>query len=317
MESKNGGGACGSIISIPKGVESDFFEILAKEETEEEDAASKENKITRTTKEQDVKYKSFMRQPAMPEKHTKSGGACGSITSIPEVVESDFFEILAKEETEEEDAVSPDVWWWCRWGETEEEDAASKDNKITRTTKEQDMKDKTVSETSSDRETVNTEAEFEEVRQMLAWMEGAEDEQDVKYKTDESTETSADRETVNDEPVRLAPPTEAEIAEARRIIDAAGCGVWIAPGTGADVNVAKRIVAKGCGRGGAPRLVPNWDNESGDTLIALCQVCDWFEVQMVGKYCLDCGEYMVYKMERKTLVAFAKNRHLKETPSKD
>jgi len=56
-------GAGGSIIDILEVCESDFASNLAKEETEEADAAedyektTQENKITKTTKEQDVKYK--------------------------------------------------------------------------------------------------------------------------------------------------------------------------------------------------------------------------------------------------------------------
>lgn len=56
-------GAGGSIISILEVCESDFSNALAKEETEESDAAgeyekiTQENKIVKKTKEQDVKYK--------------------------------------------------------------------------------------------------------------------------------------------------------------------------------------------------------------------------------------------------------------------
>jgi len=56
-------GAGGSIIDILEVVESDFASNLAKEETEEADAqseyekVSQENAVTKTTKEQDVKYK--------------------------------------------------------------------------------------------------------------------------------------------------------------------------------------------------------------------------------------------------------------------
>jgi len=58
------GGAGGSIIDILEVCESDFATNLAKEETEEADAqdeyekVSQENAITKTTKDQDVKYKS-------------------------------------------------------------------------------------------------------------------------------------------------------------------------------------------------------------------------------------------------------------------
>merc|ERR1712190_279830 len=57
------GGAGGSIIDILEVVESDFASNLAKEETQEADAqseyekVSQENAVTKTLKEQDVKYK--------------------------------------------------------------------------------------------------------------------------------------------------------------------------------------------------------------------------------------------------------------------
>merc|ERR1712085_60280 len=56
-------GAGGSIINILEVCESDFATNLAKEETEEADSqaeyekVSQENAVTKTTKEQDVKYK--------------------------------------------------------------------------------------------------------------------------------------------------------------------------------------------------------------------------------------------------------------------
>merc|ERR1712039_520125 len=59
---EKGGGAASSIIGILEVCESDFAENLAKEETQEADAAAEyekttqENKVTRATKEQDVKY---------------------------------------------------------------------------------------------------------------------------------------------------------------------------------------------------------------------------------------------------------------------
>jgi len=92
-------------------------------------------------------------QPAMPEKHSKSGGAGGSIIDILEVVESDFAKNLAIEETQEADAAA-------------EYEKTSQENKVTKTLKEQDVKyktqefkalDKDISELSSDRETTNTE----------------------------------------------------------------------------------------------------------------------------------------------------------------
>merc|ERR1719486_1447741 len=57
------GGAGGSIINLLEVCESDFSTNLAKEETQEADAASEydkvtqENKVTKTLKDQDVKYK--------------------------------------------------------------------------------------------------------------------------------------------------------------------------------------------------------------------------------------------------------------------
>merc|ERR1719444_348249 len=57
------GGAGGSIINLLEVCESDFSSNLAKEETQESDAASEydkitqENKVSKTMKDQDVKYK--------------------------------------------------------------------------------------------------------------------------------------------------------------------------------------------------------------------------------------------------------------------
>merc|ERR1712060_823472 len=59
------GGAGGSIIDILEVVESDFASNLAKEETEEADAqseyerVSQENAVTKTLKDQDVKYRTL------------------------------------------------------------------------------------------------------------------------------------------------------------------------------------------------------------------------------------------------------------------
>merc|ERR1719393_1211607 len=96
---------------------------------------------------------STMQQPAMPVKHSKAGGAGGSIIDILEVVESDFAKNLAAEETQEADAAA-------------EYEKQTQENKVTKAAKDQDVKyqtvefkslDKTVSELSSDRETTNTE----------------------------------------------------------------------------------------------------------------------------------------------------------------
>lgn len=92
-------------------------------------------------------------QPAKPEKHAKSGGAGQSIISMLEVCESDFSENLAKVETEEADAA-------------EEYDKVTQANKITKTTKDQEVKyktqefktlDKEIAELTGDKETTSTE----------------------------------------------------------------------------------------------------------------------------------------------------------------
>lgn len=94
-----------------------------------------------------------MAQPAMPVKHSAASGAGGSIVEILEVVESDFAQNLAAEETQEADAAA-------------EYEKTTQENKVTIGVKEQDVKyktaefkglDKDVSELSSDRETSNSE----------------------------------------------------------------------------------------------------------------------------------------------------------------
>merc|ERR1719272_208928 len=89
----------------------------------------------------------------MPEQHSKSGGAGGSIIEILEVVESYFAKNLAVEETQEADAAA-------------EYETTTQENKVTKVMKDQDVKyktsefkslDKAISELSSDRETTNTE----------------------------------------------------------------------------------------------------------------------------------------------------------------
>merc|ERR1712032_1431772 len=98
-------------------------------------------------------FDAFMQQPAMPEKHTKAGGAGDSIINMLEVVESDFSKNLAKEEAQEADAAA--VY-----------DKTSQENKVTKTLKEQDVKyktkefkglDKDISDLSSDKGTASTE----------------------------------------------------------------------------------------------------------------------------------------------------------------
>mmetsp|Transcript_16107 Transcript_16107/g.42559 ORF Transcript_16107/g.42559 Transcript_16107/m.42559 type:complete len:714 (-) Transcript_16107:203-2344(-) len=104
---------------------------------------------------QDDKLGAFMQQPAAPEHHSKASGAGSSLLGLLEVVESDFANNLAKEETEEDDAQS-------------EYEKVSQENKITKAMKEQDVKYKTqesksldtsISELSSDRQTAGSELE--------------------------------------------------------------------------------------------------------------------------------------------------------------
>jgi len=94
-----------------------------------------------------------MQQPAMPEKHSKAGGAGGSIINLLEVCESDFSSNLAKEETQEADAAS-------------EYDKITQENKVAKTMKDQDVKyktqefkslDKNIAEYSGDKGTLSTE----------------------------------------------------------------------------------------------------------------------------------------------------------------
>jgi len=101
----------------------------------------------------DSKFGDFMQQPAAPQKHSKSSGAGGSIIDILEVCESDFSKDLAKEEASESDSAA-------------EYDKITQENKITKMTKEQDVKyktqefkslDKEITELSSDKTTSNTE----------------------------------------------------------------------------------------------------------------------------------------------------------------
>eukprot|EP00927_Polykrikos_kofoidii_P070572 TRINITY_DN669_c0_g1_i3.p1 TRINITY_DN669_c0_g1~~TRINITY_DN669_c0_g1_i3.p1 ORF type:complete len:713 (+),score=162.83 TRINITY_DN669_c0_g1_i3:300-2141(+) len=98
---------------------------------------------------------SFTQAPALPEKHEKATGAGTSIIGILEVVESDFATSLAKEETEEAEA-------------QEAYDRMTQENKITKTTKESDVKYKTkelgsltntLAELRSDRESASTESD--------------------------------------------------------------------------------------------------------------------------------------------------------------
>merc|ERR1712232_1278841 len=105
------------------------------------------------TEETGAAFLQAMRQPAKPELHSKSGGAGVNIIGILELVESDFATNLAKEETTEATA-------------QEAFEKVTQENKITRATKEQDIKykseeaastDKEIGELSSDRDTASTE----------------------------------------------------------------------------------------------------------------------------------------------------------------
>merc|ERR1719345_547924 len=96
---------------------------------------------------------SFTQQPTAPEKHGKSTGAGQSIIGILEVCERDFSKNLAKEEQSESDAQS-------------EYDTQTQENKITKSTKDQDIKyktqefkglDKGISELTGDKDTASTE----------------------------------------------------------------------------------------------------------------------------------------------------------------
>merc|ERR1719272_2644692 len=98
-------------------------------------------------------FDAFMQQPAAPKKHSKSGGAGGSINDILEVCESDFTKNLAAEETQEADAVA--VY-----------EKTTQDNKLAKTMKSQDVVyktkehkglDKSISDLSGDRDTTSTE----------------------------------------------------------------------------------------------------------------------------------------------------------------
>merc|ERR1719409_2493940 len=88
-----------------------------------------------------------MQQPSKPVSHEKASGAGGSIISFLEVIESDFSKNLAERTTEEDSAQA-------------EYDKITQENKITKATKEQDVKyktqeykglDKEIADLSSDR----------------------------------------------------------------------------------------------------------------------------------------------------------------------
>lgn len=101
----------------------------------------------------DTQQVSFMQQPAPPEQHEKSSGAGGSIVELLSVVESDFANNLAKEESLEADSA-------------EGYEHVTQDNKLAKAGKSQDVKHKTkeiaalekdIAELSSDRDGSSTE----------------------------------------------------------------------------------------------------------------------------------------------------------------
>merc|ERR1719456_1575644 len=94
----------------------------------------------------------MLQQPAMPEFHDKAAGAGGSIIGILEVVESDFSKELALEEKTEADAEA-------------EYQQVTQENKVIKTTKDQDVKyktqefvglDKMIADLTSDRATAQS-----------------------------------------------------------------------------------------------------------------------------------------------------------------
>jgi len=88
----------------------------------------------------------LMQQPAKPEGHSKASGAGGGIIDMLEVIESDFTKNLAEIETEEATAQST-------------YEKVSQENKITKATKEQDVKYKTKEFTSLDKEVAELSAD--------------------------------------------------------------------------------------------------------------------------------------------------------------
>merc|ERR1719258_79186 len=111
QQHEKSGGAGGSIINILEVCESDFATNLAKEETEEADAqgeyekTTQENKVTKTTKSQDAKYKSAEATALDKEITELSGDRDTSNTELSAVMEyySKIKErCIAKPETYEE-----------------------------------------------------------------------------------------------------------------------------------------------------------------------------------------------------------------------
>jgi len=109
---------------------------------------------------------SVMHQPAEPTKHEKASGAGGGIISMLEVIESDFAKNLAQEE--EEEAAAQDAY-----------EKMTQENKVTKTTKTQDVKYKTKEFTSLDKEvaelTGDRESEQTELDAVLEYYEKIKD----------------------------------------------------------------------------------------------------------------------------------------------
>jgi len=108
----------------------------------------------------------MVQQPAMPASHGKASGSGGGIIDILEVCESDFAKNLAEENQQESDAQS-------------EFEKQTQENEVTKTTKTQDVKyktiefvglDKAVADLSSDKATSNTE--LDAVMEYLEKMHG-------------------------------------------------------------------------------------------------------------------------------------------------
>jgi hypothetical protein len=86
--------------------------------------------LMQSADDNDSQFDALMQQPAAPEKHEKSSGAGDTIIGMLEVAESDFAKNLAEEQQEEDAAQT-------------EYDKLTQENKVTKASKEQDVKYKT------------------------------------------------------------------------------------------------------------------------------------------------------------------------------
>merc|ERR1719271_1438872 len=148
--------------------------LVAKEDLETGiDGVEKALKVLRDYYE--AEEESLLQQPAPPvTTHSKASGAGGGIIDMLEVILSDFTKGLAEEETEEASAQAA-------------YDKQTQENKVTKTTKEQDVKyktkefqglDKEITELKSDLEGTNTELDA-----VLAYDEKIKDECIAKPET--------------------------------------------------------------------------------------------------------------------------------------